>query len=78
MNSETSAATITLTIESGPSAGMQLSRAETFQIGRHPDCALCIQDDVVSRRHAELYLDGGQWWIRDLNSANGVFVDAFS
>jgi pSer/pThr/pTyr-binding forkhead associated (FHA) protein len=75
MNSEASASTITLTIENGPSAGMTLSRVEPFQIGRHPDCALCIQQDVVSRYHAELYMDNNRWWIKDLNSANGILVN---
>ncbi|MBB6098646.1 hypothetical protein HNR42_002081 [Deinobacterium chartae] len=28
----------------------------------------------VSRRHAELYLEGGRWMVRDLGSTNGVFV----
>lgn len=75
MNSETSAGTITLTIETGHSAGMQLTSAEPFQIGRHSDCAVCIRDNVVSRYHAELYLVDGRWWIKDLNSANGVIFN---
>lgn len=75
MKSETSAGTITLTVETGHSAGMQLRRAEPFQIGRHSECAVCIQDNVVSRHHAELYLVDGRWWIKDLNSANGVIFN---
>jgi len=46
-----------------------------FTIGRHSTCALCVNDAVVSRRHAEVLQDGGKWWIRDLDSANGVFID---
>lgn len=37
----------------------------------------------ISRRHAELYYEGGAWKVRDLGSTNGVFVkrageDAYS
>ena len=28
----------------------------------------------ISRHHAELYREGGQWFVRDLGSTNGVFV----
>lgn len=75
MKPETAAGILTLTIETGPSAGMTLSRAAPFQIGRHPDCALCLQEDVVSRYHAEIYLENNRWWIKDLNSANGIMVN---
>ncbi|MGE0549907.1 MAG: FHA domain-containing protein [Kofleriaceae bacterium] len=35
-----------------------------------------IDDESVSQRHAELYLDTvDRWWIRDLGSSNGTFVD---
>lgn len=62
-------------IESGSADRRQFSFARPFRIGRHPDCDLCIKDGMVSRQHAEIYLEAGQWWIRDLQSANGVFVD---
>ena len=46
-----------------------------FTIGRHSDCAISIQDGVVSRRHADVRWENGQWWIHDRQSANGVFID---
>lgn len=30
--------------------------------------------EYVSRRHAELYFEGGAWKVRDLGSTNGIFV----
>lgn len=30
--------------------------------------------EYISRRHGELYHQQGQWWVRDLGSANGIFL----
>ncbi len=45
-----------------------------FRIGRSEECEVCVKDDFVSRSHAEVTLEGGVWWIRDLNSANGLYA----
>ena len=55
--------------------GTTFSFTKRFTIGRHPDCEISIQDGVVSRRHNDIFWENGQWWIHDLNSANGVFID---
>lgn len=46
-----------------------------FHIGRDPGCEVCIPDAHASRRHAQVAFTRGQWWIRDLQSSNGLFVD---
>ena len=46
-----------------------------FRIGRTDDCEVSINNDYVSRVHAEVFFENGQWQIRDLNSSNGIFVD---
>jgi membrane-bound lytic murein transglycosylase D len=46
-----------------------------FRIGRAADCEVSLQDQFVSRVHARGYFEAGQWWIEDLNSSNGLFVD---
>ena len=44
--------------------------------GRDPSaCQLAHMDPTLSRRHAEIFVDGGQCFIRDLGSANGTWVD---
>lgn len=43
------------------------------KIGRGMDCAIRTDDAMVSRNHARLYWDGGQCFVEDLGSANGVF-----
>ena len=44
-------------------------------LGRSPDCDLVLDSPMVSRRHAELVQEEGEFRIRDLGSANGTFVD---
>lgn len=45
-----------------------------FRIGRVEECEICIKNDYVSRAHAEVVFENGSWWIRDLNSSNGIFI----
>lgn len=45
-------------------------------VGRHVDGqGLAILEPSVSRNHAEVVLDGEQWSMRDLGSANGTYSD---
>jgi peptidoglycan lytic transglycosylase D len=46
-----------------------------FYIGRDATCELHLADTQVSRRHAEVAWQRGEWIIRDLQSSNGLFVD---
>jgi len=43
-------------------------------VGRAPDCAVRSEDPLVSRYHAQVFVDGGHCWIQDLDSSNGVYV----
>jgi hypothetical protein len=47
----------------------------SFRIGRLKQCEVCIKDDYVGRTHAEVFPERGTWWIRDLESKNGIFVN---
>ena len=47
----------------------------SFVVGREPECTVPIDDRRVSRRHAEIFPEQGRWWIEDLASSNGTFVD---
>ena len=49
---------------------------KSFRIGRTEACEVCIQDDHVSRTHAEIVLfDDGRLFIRDSGSQNGTFLE---
>jgi pSer/pThr/pTyr-binding forkhead associated (FHA) protein len=44
-------------------------------VGRAPECSLVLGGSGVSRRHAELTREAGAHAVRDLGSANGVYVN---
>jgi len=43
-------------------------------IGRHSESGFCIRHDDVSRQHAEVGFRDGRWWVRDLGSTNGTWM----
>ena len=47
---------------------------EVITVGRGPDSDLIINDESVSREHAEIRRFADQWIVRDLGSLNGTFV----
>src|SRR5579871_5207676 len=49
--------------------------SNSFRIGRAEDCEVSIKNDFVSRIHAEVVYENGNWYIRDLNSSNGLYLD---
>jgi hypothetical protein len=49
--------------------------SDRVTIGRIPPCEIVIISDLVSRRHAEVEKVGGEWRIRDLESANGLYIN---
>ena len=44
-------------------------------VGRSEECQLTISDSGLSRQHATLWNQDGQWWIRDESSLNGTFLN---
>jgi len=46
-----------------------------IRVGREPSCAVCIPDGRASREHAEVRYEMGTWWVSDLGSTNGTFVN---
>ncbi|MDZ4829997.1 MAG: FHA domain-containing protein, partial [Phycisphaerae bacterium] len=67
---------LVLHVLQGPDAGKRfaLPAHEPQLIGRSTE-ALAMTDRSVSRRHAELTPDGNVWFVRDLESSNGTFVN---
>lgn len=47
----------------------------TFIIGRGKECGLQLSDTCVSRNHLQVAYDDEKWRLKDLESANGSFVN---
>jgi membrane-bound lytic murein transglycosylase D len=44
-------------------------------IGRADHCDIQFDDPLVSSTHAEIAWQDNSWWLRDLQSTNGIYVD---
>lgn len=60
----------------GPENGrMAFFTAGSLGIGRADINAIVVDDPAVSRDHARLYSENSVYWITDLGSRNGTFVN---
>jgi pSer/pThr/pTyr-binding forkhead associated (FHA) protein len=65
-----------LAITAGPLAGQTKSlTSRGILIGRGSGCDLRLVDRSVSRQHARLRYADGAWFVQDLGSAAGTFVN---
>ncbi|AFM42564.1 FHA domain-containing protein [Desulfosporosinus acidiphilus SJ4] len=65
-----------LEIIEGPDKGQsfKLGDHDVF-IGRHGQCDIVLHDPEVSRRHLKITPGQNGWWLDDLGSTNGSFVN---
>ncbi len=61
-------------LKAGESMTHDLSRDETV-IGRHPECHIQIDSNMVSRKHCRLLRDGNRFLVDDMGSGNGTTVN---
>ena len=65
-----------LLFRNGPLSGQSFTlHQDTTTIGRTAGNDLIVPDPTVSRFHARLVFHNGQWYLEDLNSSNGAFVN---
>ena len=44
-------------------------------LGRSQDSTIVLDDDYVSGRHARFFPRDGQWFVEDVGSTNGTYLD---
>ena len=44
-------------------------------LGRDPACDFSIEDERISLRHCKLTYHHKHWWVQDLDSTNGTFLN---
>jgi pSer/pThr/pTyr-binding forkhead associated (FHA) protein len=65
-----------LIVTQGALAGTRVSLdARPILIGRADDSTLVLDDDYASTRHARIALQGDEWYVEDLGSTNGTYLD---
>ncbi len=61
-------------LQEGAATPFDLTEPATT-IGRHPDCTVQVQSNMVSRKHAQILSRDGMFVLEDLGSGNGSFVN---
>jgi pSer/pThr/pTyr-binding forkhead associated (FHA) protein len=64
-----------LVVKSGPGAGDRFDLHEDTEIGRDHRCQIRLNDDYVSRSHARVKFEDGQFVIYDLGATGGTYVN---
>jgi pSer/pThr/pTyr-binding forkhead associated (FHA) protein len=66
-----------IAVTEGPDLGLELvllEEGKAYTVGRAVHCDLPLADEDASREHATVTRRGGQVFLRDLGSRNGVFL----
>ena len=64
-----------IVVGGGGRAGAEYPLADVTTIGRDATCALALDDDYVSARHAVIVWRDGRLTLNDLDSTNGTLVN---
>jgi pSer/pThr/pTyr-binding forkhead associated (FHA) protein len=48
---------------------------DSITLGRAATCDLALSDTYVSNVHARIFMKDGAWWLEDLGSTNGTYMN---
>lgn len=68
-------ARITVTIMGKTVNEVQINHDSTLTIGRDKNNDICLDNPAVSRCHAKIYKQGWPFYVEDLKSTNGTFLN---
>lgn len=67
---------LSLTDRENPGRRFEAPLRDKVSVGRNPSNQIVLDyEKTVSGSHCVIYLEGSTFWIRDLNSRNGTYVD---
>jgi pSer/pThr/pTyr-binding forkhead associated (FHA) protein len=65
-----------LVVTQGALSGTSVRLTESpVTMGRSQESTIVIDDDYVSSRHARVFPRDGEWFVEDLGSTNGTYLD---
>jgi pSer/pThr/pTyr-binding forkhead associated (FHA) protein len=76
-SSETAATPIPTVVLHGPDGARPrtLKLAASTTVGRAPECEIRLDDTYVSQQHARIFGKSEKWYVEDLGSTNGTYVN---
>lgn len=60
---------------SAPSSQVIKLKPGEYIVGRDPSCDIVIVDPYVSRAHAKIFYKENKWYLEDLGSKNGTYIN---
>ena len=70
------------TARTGEAGWVRGAKDERIRVGRYSDrdektanAPVGFKSKVVSRRHCEFWCENGQWYVRDIKSSSGTFLN---
>jgi pSer/pThr/pTyr-binding forkhead associated (FHA) protein len=67
---------IELEIQIGDTLQKQKYHGPEITIGRNPSCECSLDSGTVSANHSRISFYKNQWWVEDLESTNGTFLNS--